>query len=808
MDSFLSRRKNIADSIVSDIVNKKYQTINICGAPGTGKTYLMDYCISSINVNYKKIAIIQLYGDKGKQSIQFLPLETYLSKKNRWKENAEAIGTIIETTFSLPPITDSIIKANDIIHMLDRDDIIKSNEILSSNIPFSKEIYSLLKTYDHIVISCDDYQYMDSSTIKYLQNLIPLFYEKKVPISILVACRTTENPLILTRYKAKKITIDYPSKEDITDLLQAWCPSIDCSNLQIDAIYAATGGHLLLLRHVCQYLNKNSIKALTSAGNDYDYYTDLINQRIRETESGEVIIQLLSCLAAIGREASIYELKCVLRQQSICPAINEAVSMNLLTKNASSICFINDSLREMNLRNNTMDLNDFYLRYSGCLKVLMPSEYARRALAEKLAGRNQQSQILTGLHLISQIREGLSVDIEHAITDDEVRDATTIIAEGYRLAFEGITEQAIIHINNNIVSIKIPLLLAEAKYAVCVLQFKTNRKEDRIDALESAKSLMDSYGQEEFDLWGRLIRLCISLHCSLNQLLEARDLYQKYRKELINRLEYDRKSRHAYYELLLLSDSIYDPNVAHMTLQEMLREIEGLINKGETDYIALLYKTLVNLSSNCIEIGQFKEAGQYAFRALHIAEEFDYMHFANIEAAFNNYLLAMNFQNAYSCTQLLEEFSSVIRLHFCEEDGLLIKLNYTGALIRDHQIENALIILDSIVFEPGVEYDPYHICYYSIDRSIVVYLSGNKTHALDTLKNVDSLIPMISATRGRYYQKYYETLNKVMCADSLYNSLQSMQDAFAKLQQSYLSPNWDYFKMVYLFSDLQIWSDF
>ena len=808
MDTFLSKRKKIADGIVNDIVNKKYHTINICGAPGTGKTYLMDYCISSININYKKIAIIQLYGDKGKQSIPFFPLESYLSKKNRWKENAEAIGTIIETTFSLPPITDAIIKANDIIHLLDRDDFIRNNEILSSYSPFSKELFTLFKTYEHVVISCDDYQYMDTNTINYLQNLIPLFYEKNVPISILVACRTTASPLLLARYKAKNIKINYPSKEDITDLFQAWSPSIDCSDQQIDAIYAATGGHLLLLRHVCQYLNKNSIKALTSVGNDYDYYTDLINQRIRETESGEVIIQLLSCLAAIGREASIYELKCVLKQQSICPAINEAVSMNLLTKNASSICFINDSLREMNLRNNSIDLNDFYLRYSDCLKVLMPSEYARRALAEKLAGRNQQSQILTGLHVISQIREGFSVDIEHAITNDEVRNATTVIAEAYRLVFEGITEQAIMHINNNIVSIQIPLLLAEAKYAVCVLQFKTNRKEDRIDALESAKSLMDSYGQEEFDLWGRLIRLCISLHCSLYQIQEARDLYQKYRKELTCRLEYDRKSRHAYYELLLLSDSIYDPNVAHMTLQEMFREIEGLINKGETDYMALLYKTLVNLSSNCIEIGQFKEAGQYAFRALHIAEEFDYMHFANIEAAFNNYLLAMNFQNAYSYTQLLEEFSGVIRLHFCEEDGLLMKLNYTGALIRDHQIEKALIALDSIVFEPEVEYDPYHICYYNIDRSIVVYLSGNKTHALDTLKKVESLIPMISATRGRYYQKYYETLKKVMCDESLYNSLQSMQDAFAELQQSYLSPNWDYFKMVYLFSDLQIWSDF
>lgn len=808
MDTFLSKRKKIADGIVNDIVNKKYHTINICGAPGTGKTYLMDYCISSININYKKIAIIQLYGDKGKQSIPFFPLESYLSKKNRWKENAEAIGTIIETTFSLPPITDAIIKANDIIHLLDRDDFIRNNEILSSYSPFSKELFTLFKTYEHVVISCDDYQYMDTNTVNYLQNLIPLFYEKNVPISILVACRTTASPLLLARYKAKNIKINYPSKEDITDLFQAWSPSIDCSDQQIDAIYAATGGHLLLLRHVCQYLNKNSIKALTSVGNDYDYYTDLINQRIRETESGEVIIQLLSCLAAIGREASIYELKCVLKQQSICPAINEAVSMNLLTKNASSICFINDSLREMNLRNNSIDLNDFYLRYSDCLKVLMPSEYARRALAEKLAGRNQQSQILTGLHVISQIREGFSVDIEHAITNDEVRNATTVIAEAYRLVFEGITEQAIMHINNNIVSIQIPLLLAEAKYAVCVLQFKTNRKEDRIDALESAKSLMDSYGQEEFDLWGRLIRLCISLHCSLYQIQEARDLYQKYRKELTCRLEYDRKSRHAYYELLLLSDSIYDPNVAHMTLLEMFREIEGLINKGETDYMALLYRTLVNISSNCIEIGQFKEAGQYAYRGLHIAEEFDYMHFTNIEAAFNNYLLAMNFQNAYSYTQLLEEFSGVIRLHFCEEDGLLIKLNYAGVLLRDHQIEKALIALDSIVFELGVEYDPYHICYYNIDRSIVVYLSGNKTHALDTLKKVESLIPMISATRDRYYQKYYETIKKVMCDESLYNSLQSMQDAFAELQQSYLSPNWDYFKMVYLFSDLQIWSDF
>ena len=808
MGSFLDKRKAVVAGIVHDIVNKDYLTVNILGAPGTGKTHLLNECVRSMKAMHKNIAVIQLYGDAGKQSIPFYPFESYLSRKNRWKKD---IGAILETVPYVGSILGYFINTKDVRHILERDNIIGENEILSKYIPFSKELYMLFKSNHHIVIACDDFQYIDTDTIEYLQNLILLFCEKRASISILTTyCTTTSigtSIQLLSKYKTKNINIVYPSKEEIKSLLQTWDSATNYTNYQVNAIYAATGGHMLLLHHICQYLNKNSI-TLASTENSYDYYSDLINRRVREAKYSEIIIQILESLAAIGRETSIYELKCILGQKAICPAINEAISLNFLTRDASTVSFINDSLREINLQNSSLDLNDFYLRYSKCLKTLMPSEYAKRSLVEKLAGHERQSQLLMGLYLINQIREGYSIDIKNSLIDNEIKNAVAIIAETYRLAFKGNNYQGIKYINCAIADIKIPLLYVEAKYIECVLQFKTSRKENSIDALNSLKSLLDNCDQEEFELKGRLIRLCISLHCSLNQLQEARLLYKEYRKDLAFRMEYDHKSKHAYYELLLLSDSIFDPNTSHVILLEMFRELEGLINKGKIEYIVLLYKTLVNLSSNCIEISLYKEAGLYASKALHIAENFDYMQFVNLGAAFNNYLLAMKFQKAYSYTQLLEEFRSVVRNHLFEEDEILIRLNYAGALLGDNRVDDAFLALNTIELDPGEEYDPYYICYYNINKSIIFYLLGNKIQALSILRDIESLVPMISITRSQYYQKYYEVLKKMMCYDTQYKSLQNMQQTFIECQQIFLSPNWDYFKTVYLFSDLQIWSDF
>lgn len=814
-DSFLDKRKAIAESIVDDIVCKKYLTINICGDSGTGKTHMIENCTGTLRANHKDVAIIQLYGDSGRQGISFFPLDAYLANRNRWKTDA---GVILGAIPHVGPVLNHIINTKDVLHIKNvltirqRDDVIQSSEILSRHFAFSRELLLLSIKKKHIVITCDDFQHIDKNTISYLHGLNDFFYQRGVRVSILAACCTTtsmaEQALFLPRYKVRNIELFYPNKEDIIPLLQAWGADMDYSCHQVDAIYAATGGHLLLLRHVYHYFNQNNVRAFISSESDEDFFADLIRQRIQKSKHSELLIQLLICLAAIGREASIYELKCVLNQKAICPVVNEAVSLNFLTRDAHSISFINDSFRAINLENNPKNLSDFYLRYSDCLKKLMPSEYNRRALVERLAGHQRQSQILAGLYLISQIRKGQFTDIEHAITDIEVRQSVTIIGETYLLSFEGKNEEAIQCINNSIARINIPALFIEAQYTRCVLLFKTNRNADSIDALHSLTTMLKDCDKGEFELWGRLMRLLISLNCALDCMEETKRLYDEYKKELAFRLEYDCKSRHAYYELLLLSDSIFDPNVAHMTLVNMLHDLEVLVTKGETDYIPLLYKTLINLSGNSIELCQFEEAGQHAYRAIQIAEEYECMRFTNLGAAYNNYLLAMYFQNTYSYAQLSDEFGSVINSHLYEEDEILIKLNYAGALLGDGQVKKALMAIDTVVFEPGIEYDSYYTCYYYINKSIARYLSGDYAPALEMMKSIENLVPHISSTRCRYYQEYYKIISQVMHDEQKYDTLQELQCAFAELRETFLSPNWGYFKTVYLFSDLQVWTDF
>lgn len=808
MDSFLAKRKSIIKNIVNDIISSKYQTINVIGAPGTGRTYIINECIASLNANKKDITIVQLYGDAGKQGVPFYPLDAYLAKKQRWRKG---ISKIFEPIPYIGPLLGHIIDSEDVRRLLVNEDITRRNENLSKHISFSKELLMLNSLQKKIVITCDDFQYLDIQTINYLQGLLPLFYENEKTITILASYRTitpTNNTFpALSKYKTKNVELSYPSKEEVLSILQVWGIDINATDRQLDAIYAATGGHLLLLHHVCQYLKKG-VKDLSSIENHLDYFSDIINQRIRDTKSGKHIIHLLSCLAAIGREASIVELKCVLNQKAICPIINEAISLNLLIKDSSSVSFINDTLREINILNSSLDLKDFYLRYSKCLKTLMPSEYCRRALAESLAGNEQQSQVLTGLYLISQAREGIFQKTNVHFADKDVNKAVEIIIKTYRLAFDGKNEKAIGIINDSISEIIFPLLFIEAQYAVCVLHFKNNRKEERIDALNTLNSLLYNCDQNEFEIRGRLMRLCISLHCSLNNLQEARDLYNQSKKELISRMEYDHKSRYAYYELLLLSDSIFDPNTSHMTLMQVLYDLEKIVNGGGVDYMTLLYKTLVNLSSNCIEISHYLDAEKYAYKALVIADENTYMQFPNIGAAFNNYLLSKSFQKAYPVSMFVKEYGKIINLHLYEEDEILIKLNYAGMLLLDDQFDIAYSLIDSIKFDSNKEYDPYYICYYYIDKSISVYLKGDYTIALDLLNQIEQFIPLISPTRKVYYKRYYVILKKIMNEDEKYLSLQKVQDVFSALETNYLSQNWEYFKTVYLFSDLQIWSDF
>ena len=79
---------------------------------------------------------------------------------------------------------------------------------------------------------------------------------------------------------------------------------------------------------------------------------------------------------------------------------------------------------------------------------------------------------------------------------------------------------------------------------------------------------------------------------------------------------------------------------------------------------------------------------------------------------------------------------------------------------------------------------------------------------MHVLEKIRELIDAAFPTRTIYYQKHYEIVKRLLHEDSTYDSLSSLQKAFSKVQGSFLSADWNYFKTVYLFSDLQIWTQF
>lgn len=807
MDSYLDKIQKKIDDITQNIINKEYQIINLCGPSGTGKSYIVESVAAKLKDKANKIAVIQLFGDMGKKSIPYFPFNQYLEYNSNWKKG---LGPFIEGIPYLGVGIRHILDTTDCRPIIGNKRDIKDNATFSRNLSFSKELFLLFKRFSHIAIICDDVHNFDQDSIDYLRGIITEFNVKGERISVLASYNITEqnNPYTFSRHSCLCINLHYPSKIETVHILHQW--GLDATNNidDVDAIYAATGGHLVLLNQVCRFYSQNNNEFKINTDNDELFYGDLIDKRIRKTPSGNLIINLLETLAAIGRSATINELKCALNNiESIHQTIIDAISLNLLSKDLTTVSFINDSLRRITLKRSHLNNSEFFMQYSRCLKTLMPSDYERRALAEELAGNHLQSQVLSGLHIIEQIREGFTPNLI-TIDDAQVLNCIQILTKAYRLSFNGENDVALNYLINESKGFTESLLYLEIKYAIYTFRFKSNQINSRETALFSLIGDLDNCDQEEIEIWSRLMRIRMVLESALSKLEEARSTYRDHQNRLRSRERYDNRLAKAYYECQLLSDSLYEPDVVHSLLLDLYHKMKKRVSYGDVRSISLYYKVLINLSGNSIMVGLYEEACQYAEEAIQLVEKCDFMQFPNADVAINNYLLSSYYLKSISSSELVEKFQNVVKSHQYDEDEILIKLNYAGFLLLTKRFSEALLIMDEIAEKKEESLDAYYEYYFLFDRSLALYLMGEVKMSKRLMYSLEKIITSAFPIRTQYYQKHYSIVSQLLQDGTSYESLQALQKAFTNRQESFLSSDWEYFKTVYLFSDLQIWTQF
>ena len=265
MDSYLDKIQKTIDDIAQNIINKEYQIINLCGPSGTGKSHIVENVAAKLKDKANNIAVIQLFGDMGKKSIPYFPFNQYLEYNSSWKKG---LGPFIEGIPYLGVGIRHIIDTTDCRHILGNKRDIKDNATFSRNLSFSKELFLLFKRFSHIAIICDDVHNFDQDSIDYLRDIITEFNIKGERISVLASYSITgqKNPYTFSRYNNLRIDLHYPSKTEIVPILHQW--GLDTTNNidDVDAIYAATGGHLVLLNQVCRFYSQSD--------NDFKINTD------------------------------------------------------------------------------------------------------------------------------------------------------------------------------------------------------------------------------------------------------------------------------------------------------------------------------------------------------------------------------------------------------------------------------------------------------------------------------------------------------------------------------------------------------
>lgn len=809
MNSFFGHINNLALSIANDISRKESQVVNVCGPSGTGKTWMLESIASAISDRKENgIAVILLRGDAGAQSIHYAPLIQYLNNKNQWKKG---VGAFIEGVPYMGVGIRYLVDTKDIRHLGVRAKQINDNELLSRFPLFSRELLYLNKKYNHVVLLCDDTHHFDNATISYLQGIVPFFnYDGYLSISIVASYNKSMfdgEPFVFSSQHYRNVDLQYPTLEDTSFILRDWNPDFLCNNESLNAVYAATNGHLALLKQVSLFYLKDNKGMSTSEDNNTIFLRGLLERRAQETESGDKIIQLLEALAAIGHSATVAELKCTLNDmECINRVINDAVELKLLSKDSLRVSFLNDSVRELSQWHNRLKNKEFFVLYSRCLKKLMPSEYEKRSIAEELAGNHTQSQVLAGLHMIKLIRTGRVPD--RMIEQPDVSSVVNGLSEGYQLSFAGNNNAALRRIKDIGGFTPSPLLAVEIKYAEYTFLFKSNIKENRGEALDSLIGIIEMCDTDEVEIWSRLMRLRIAFDTSLGNIDNARSCYKEYKNKLLSRIGYDKSVNELLFECGLMADSFYEPDASHTILMEIQREVEREVLRENLEYVPLYYRSSINLSSNEIVCGMWQDARTMALRAINVAQKYDFILFPNAGAAYNNYLLAIYFLKMEPIEIIIQEYAIVINSLEYDEDSILLRLNYVGLLLQAGKNKEALLEFDRISQADVDAMDTYYAYYYYFNYALTLYLSGCLELARSVMDKICDMTKNCSFTRQRYYQKHHTITRQLMLEESPYSSLQSMQESFARIAPEYLSNNWKYYMSVYLFSDLQIWTQF
>lgn len=824
MYKYISNQDTILECIANNLRSNSKLTI-VKGVSGTGKSFLLS-CIKS--QTEKEIIVYKLEGDYYLRSRDYYPFLKFINtmylndndsvKKKLIKDGIENTGKELG---SWAPLGNDFLSA-----CITELSAINKKKRELYNFIFDKDELDILFPLEYfcnrerkIIFLIDDLQYWDTKSLSLLYTLIQqqdsasTFLKSVQFVGVVntdyLNCDEELNGIIKLA-SGQVYELEVTRKENYKIVLKQLGLNISLNEGLIEALYSVTGGNLQLTADIVLLLNDerevdNTIKKIIS---DKNLGHLLIERLSKISDKGVMINETLKYASLFGSSFYYHDLEQVLDKDEgyIRNLIEAAQSFCLVNGAANGASFIHELIREAYKNETKENKVKYYTGYAKCLKVLYPSNYKERAESLKDAGEYDESNIVSILEFLKQLRvnNSCSEDLREQLKlPYYLTDYVLSMEKSYNSFFSDEYHECLSELES-IEDIVPPILLAEKYYLMSITLSKwldATSREQAVKCLEPFLTLPSV--NNEIEVWERILSAYI-IACVHNNDCEQVQKYEKKLQESIGkRIGFDIDASYKLNILRRKASSLYPPNQAFNST----RKSKSFFAPKEKDGLPLdpieYYMSLNNFMATALMAGEFQLVLDEAVEILSLPQKLKYLKFPRFEMPLNNAVLIFFLNNKITADEATERLQQIIDTYTIEDStGVIIKVNLAIFYGLSCDFSKSLDILEKLYKEISIieNLEFYYKYLVEVNFGAIQYLSGNKDSVV-SLSNLQKECASRQETYLEAHVKYLiESFTQTEEDSPWYNTaLENPQMSHTKC--------WKYYGRKYLFGELEFWSE-
>lgn len=677
---------------------------------------------------------------------------------------------------------------------------------------FNSTESELLARIEHViggkksVFLCEEIDYWDGASIRFLEKLMSSAFPSKVCIFI---CTITGREMAIpveNKNFDQCFRLHFIPEEQMKTVTQILFPGTVFPSETLQQIYHLSGGNIGIILQLVNLIQKNDISAVS----EHQAYRDIILHRLQETLGQlryENAVELLDRASLIGERVykKMLEYFVHFDPATLTESIDDVVRHDILMEEIDFLTFsyhiVWQSFYDSNNKN-----RHFHYELAKCICQLMPSNYSYIADEMLKAGKNREAAIYYILSAIKEYHTYRSLPVLPKFQIELLQECKLYtdyqnLLRLYSCTFAGNYEDA----QKIICRYAEPQLLFEADYIRAVGKINGSIMQSTYaEALTTLQSWIEDedFRQQSPYQWMRAAILAIGAQYELHD-QSMFDLLKKIDQTKRKYASTDQGIEWLDNDFLSKCNYCYTIDTAYYYTKEALDFFRKNLTHSPSKYP--YYIALINCGANSIVLGKYQEAIDFLTEALALAP---ILH-KSVDSLINNLLIAELLGGQMQETEkiqlaigqmdiLIQTTSDDIISNILLRNNQIVMLCYKGDIAA--ATEKIETLYNEIRYMTGV--DDYYPYFVGNNYHIIRYLAGIEPINRTALEEIFRFRPL------DHDHDYFAARQRVMLELLEHGHFPDLSASnWNNLPGPLVGPAWNFWGKWLLFSDLQIWSD-